>query len=207
MTIHDPKDLQIDAQQTPYQRTHGISHTPEYRAWSSMRRRCYDPANAAYADYGGRGITVCERWLESPLNFLADMGPKPSARHCLDRTDNSLGYFKENCRWVTYKDSNQNKRSNRWIVYQGRSLPLIEWIRQLGLSESRVANRLYAGWSVERAFTEPAAVRPPARHCVECGVRCRGQLRCQTCENRTRPKRKAQQNDIPDPPDPSIEQR
>lgn len=179
-----------DRQTKPYEKTHGVSHTAEYRAWQTMRRRCYEPTDQAYPDYGGRGITVCARWLESPLNFIEDMGFKPSPAHTLDREKNDLGYSKENCRWVTHRVNNQNRRSSRLITYEGRTQPLICWIRELGLSESLVANRLLRGWEVEKAFTEPKHNKPPKRFCVECGKHCRGQLRCQPCEMRTRPARK-----------------
>lgn len=198
-------DARIDRQLKPYVRTHGVSHTAEYRAWQTMRRRCYEPSDQAYPDYGGRGITVCDRWLESPLNFIEDMGLKPSPAHTLDREENSLGYFKDNCRWVTHKVNNQNRRSNRLITYLGRTQPLICWIRELGLNESLVTNRLHSQWPIERVFTEPKQVLSPARFCVGCGKRCRGQLRCQPCENRDRPKRKKEnQHEIP--PDQSLHQ-
>lgn len=183
-------DPRTDRQLKPYTKTHGVSHTAEYRAWQTMRRRCYEPSDPAYPDYGGRGITVCDRWLESPLNFIEDMGTKPTPAHVLDREKNHLGYSKENCRWVTYFVNNQNRRSNRHITYLGRTQPLIAWIRELGLSEGLVANRLFSGWPVAKAFTEPRHIRPPKRYCLDCGKRCRGQLRCQPCENRNRPSRK-----------------
>lgn len=82
---------------------HGLSYTPEYRAWQTMRLRCTNPANAAFPGYGGRGIRVCERWLQSVEAFIADMGPKPSPKHELDRIDNDGHYEPGNCRWVLRK--------------------------------------------------------------------------------------------------------
>lgn len=84
--------------------------TPEYRAWYSMKTRCYNSNIKRYADYGGRGIRVCERWLSSYENFLEDMGRKPSSQHSLDRIDNNLNYEPSNCRWATHSEQNNNKR-------------------------------------------------------------------------------------------------
>lgn len=87
------------------------SRSPEYSAWKGMRRRCYNPASARYADWGGRGIRVCDRWLHSFANFLADMGPRPSGDHSLDRwPDNDGDYEPGNCRWATRSQQQCNKR-------------------------------------------------------------------------------------------------
>jgi hypothetical protein len=82
-------------------RTHGMSSTPEYFAWAAMLSRCHNPANPRYDDYGGRGITVCDRWRADFAAFLADVGRRPSPAHSLDRIDNDRGYEPGNCRWAT----------------------------------------------------------------------------------------------------------
>lgn len=90
---------------------HSMSRTPEYKAWISMRYRCFSISSHAWCDYGGRGITVCERWLNFE-NFYVDMGPRPSPDHSLDRIDNDGNYEPDNCRWSTSEEQNSNRRPN-----------------------------------------------------------------------------------------------
>lgn len=92
---------------------HNQHTTPEYRAWVSMKQRCYNPNISHFKHYGGRGVSVCDRWLESFDNFYEDMGPKPSPSHSIDRIDNYKlidGYSKDNCRWATKSEQIQNRR-------------------------------------------------------------------------------------------------
>lgn len=107
--------------------THGLSKTPEYRAWSSMWQRCTNPKNVRYARYGARGVTICDRW-QSFENFLADMGPRPSVGHSVDRNDNDGNYEPSNCRWATRSEQQRNKGGYR----ADHALPRGEdhWTRQ-----------------------------------------------------------------------------
>lgn len=88
---------------------HGLSQTPEYQVWRNMLRRCEDPTDPSYDDYGHRGITVCEQWHDVAA-FVADMGPRPSDKHSIDRIDNDRGYEPGNCRWATWSEQMRNKR-------------------------------------------------------------------------------------------------
>lgn len=128
------------------------TRTAEYTVWASMKQRCFGVNTKAYADYGGRGITVCERWL-SYENFLADMGRRPSPNHTIERTDNDAGYSLENCRWATSREQAQNRRSSRTLTAHGETLCITEWARRTGLSRRGIRLRL------ERGLSDEAAVR------------------------------------------------
>jgi hypothetical protein len=111
----------------------------EYRSWQGMKERCTNPNLKQYSDYGGRGITVCDRWLNSFENFLEDMGMKPSKNHSIDRIDNNLGYSKENCRWATRTEqaNNRRERSNsRYLTCNGITKPMPYWVKEWGISEN-----------------------------------------------------------------------
>ena len=135
----------------------GGSWTPEYRAWHALRGRCNNPKNPKYKDYGGRGITVCERW-DVFANFLADMGRKPSAIHSIDRIDVNGNYEPGNCRWATRKEQANNCRSNHEITFQGRTKNLTQWSEETGLPYLTLLMRIRRGWTAELALTTPVKV-------------------------------------------------
>lgn len=132
---------------------HGQSNSPLYRVWIAMRRRCNNPSDPAYANYGGRGITVCDRWQSSFAAFFADVGERPKGYE-LDRIDNDGPYAPENVRWVTSKTNKHNKRTNRKITWRGVTLPVTVWAEKLGMHPRTLFNRLGRGWPLERAMTE-----------------------------------------------------
>jgi hypothetical protein len=126
---------------------------PEYAAWYHAIQRCHDKNCISYPSYGGRGILVCERWRNSFLTFLADIGSRPGRGYSLDRIDNDKGYEPSNCRWATDSEQQQNKRSTPYITFDGKTLPLAGWAIKVGVSRHALCQRLRNGWNVERALT------------------------------------------------------
>lgn len=134
---------------------HGLAKTPEYNCWQSLSGRCTNPKNAAYNSYGGRGITVCARWM-SFENFLADMGERPSDKHSIERIDNNGDYEPGNCRWATKGEQGRNRRSNFIVEAFGRKAPLIEFVSTDKPAYRLAWARIKRGWDVERAITTPS---------------------------------------------------
>lgn len=122
-----------------------------------MRQRCSNPNMKAHKNYGGRGITVCSEWVENFGQFCADMGPRPSKDHSIERRDNSKGYSPENCYWATKSDQNNNKRNNRILNYRGASIPLKRAMAVAGctVTHAAVILRIKNGWAVEAALETP----------------------------------------------------
>jgi hypothetical protein len=142
-------------------RTHGEAQgdgTSEFIIWSGIIQRCESPTAQAYARYGGRGIRVCEEWRgpDGFARFVADVGRRPSPDHSIDRIDNDGNYEPGNVRWATRQEQAENRRSSRKLTHAGETLTITEWARRTGLSQSGIARRLDAGWTVERALTQPS---------------------------------------------------
>lgn len=136
--------------------THGQTGHKLYKVWAAMKDRCRNPNNTHYRHYGGRGISVCERWNDFAL-FLADMGEQPEGG-TVERVDNSLGYCPENCIWATRKSQMRNRRVNVLFAYQGESKCLAEWSEVVGINQNTLRERLRRGWDIETAFTTPAKI-------------------------------------------------
>ena len=133
--------------------THGMTGSPEHQTWKRMNTRCNDKSNIKYPQYGGRGITVCDRWREFS-NFFADMGPKPSG-YSLDRIDNDKGYSKENCRWATPVQQCRNRGITRLVSAFGETRNMAEAAETNGIKYATLKSRLRAGWRPEDALTRP----------------------------------------------------
>ncbi len=125
-----------------------------YNAWAAMRDRCTNPRNSRWADYGGRGITVCSEWLTFD-NFLRDMGEAPAGTS-LDRIDNERGYEPGNCRWATPDRQARNRRDTTFIEFRGEKLSISDWSERTGIDTHTIRARIKRGWSVDRALSEPA---------------------------------------------------
>lgn len=123
--------------------------TVEYRAWQEMKKRCYNKNRCNYHNYGKRGITVCDRWMNNFENFLEDMGNKPNKEYSLERINNDLGYYKENCKWATVIEQANNKRSNVLLTKDDITHTIAQWCVILGLNQSAVEERVKRGWSHE----------------------------------------------------------
>lgn len=136
---------------TPSTKTHGRSNDPVYFVWASMIQRCSNKNNKAFRNYGGRGITVCDRWMTF-YNFYSDMGPRPPGG-TVERINNDKGYSPENCRWATQKEQMQNTRINHYLTCGNRTQTLCAWAAELGVTPGALCSRLSRGWSVEDAVT------------------------------------------------------
>lgn len=145
-------------------RTHGATGTkrrhPEYNIWRNMRGRCHNPKYLDYPRYGGRGITVCDEWMNDFSRFIFDMGPRPSLKHSIERLDNDAGYSKENCIWATNTVQANNKRNTIFLILDGEQISLPDACRKLSISYDMVKCRRLSGWPRERWF-EPPRHRSP----------------------------------------------
>lgn len=129
------------------------NHRRAYSIWCGMVARCTNENHDGFANYGGRGIQVCERW-RSFIFFIEDMGD-PQDSDTLDRIDSNGDYEPSNCRWATRRQQSLNTRRSRVLHFRGRSQTAHEWAEELGIKPKTLRKRLYDGWSVDRALTEP----------------------------------------------------
>ena len=141
--------------------THNASNTRLYHIWICMKDRCYNPKNKKYKDYGGRGIIICDEWIndfEAFANWAYDNGyiENVSRGECtIDRIDVNGNYCQQNCRWVNQKVQTNNKRNNHYITYNGETHTVTEWNNILGYKKGVLSRRIFSGWSIEDAFTKP----------------------------------------------------
>ena len=115
--------------------THGLTATPEHKAWQEMKQRCLNPNQRVYRHYGGRGIKVCVRWIDSFEAFLADIGPRPSTGHSIDRIDVNGNYEPKNCRWATNSEQQNNRRNTTKFEYLDGVYSLTQIARATGIKQ------------------------------------------------------------------------
>jgi hypothetical protein len=138
---------------------HGLTKEPEYRIWSEMLQRCGNPKSQHWRFYGGRGISVCDRWRSAAL-FYADMGPRPSPKHSIDRINNDGNYEPGNCRWATRDQQMANSRASILIDVDGERLSHRAAAKRFGISYSTLQHRISAGVPVHLALRLPSRLRP-----------------------------------------------
>lgn len=127
---------------------------PEYWTWANMMQRCNNPRSSAFDKYGGRGIRVCEQWRDFDA-FYADMGPRPTPKHEIDRIDVNGHYEPANCRWATRKQQMNNTRVTTYLTHDGTTRSLHEWAELHRLNPVTLKVRLQRGWPVSLALTTP----------------------------------------------------
>lgn len=127
---------------------------PLHNIWKAIIQRCENEKNDAYPLYGGRGVTVCERWRRDFRTFVEDMGSRPSLLHTVDRIETNGNYEPDNCRWALRKEQSNNRRNNRRIEWRGRSYTCAQAAETAGISKELLFWRLSQGWPVERALEQ-----------------------------------------------------
>lgn len=142
---------------------HGMEGTRVYKIWQGMKSRCYDRNHVSFKHYGGRGIAICERWLNDFAIFYADVGEPPSDRHTLDRRDANGNYEPGNCRWATYIEQANNTRANLVLTFEDEIRTAAEWSRITGLNAATIRQRKKRGWTDEQILTTPPDVRFQSR--------------------------------------------
>lgn len=157
--------------------TCGHKTSAEYRIWCQMIARCRNPLSARFADYGGRGIDICDRWFGSLAAFIEDMGRRPSAGHSIDRIRNDRGYEPGNCRWATRTEQGRNKRNNIILTVDGEAMPLSAWAERTGIPYVTMRRRLLRGWSHAETIQTPVGAAPPTRRIAGQAYLQRNQMR------------------------------
>lgn len=125
-----------------------------YQSWVNMTQRCTNPNNNTYQHYGGRGITICQRWKNFP-NFLEDMGEPPTKDHSIDRIDNNGHYYPYNCRWATKQEQARNRRNNHLATHDGKTQCLSSWSEKVNINIQTLLDRIRRGWSTTKTLMTP----------------------------------------------------
>lgn len=138
-----------------YRKTHGKRNTTEFNIWIGIKQRCTNSNNRMYPRYGGRGIKICDRWVNSFEDFLKDMGCRPSLSHSIDRIDNDGDYSPENCRWAIHVTQANNTSTNHMIEHNGETKSIADWARETGIPANRIQSRISRGWNFLDILNEP----------------------------------------------------
>jgi hypothetical protein len=145
-------------------RTHGLSKTLEYKAWISMKDRCFNPRSGEYFRYGARGITVHRDWIKDFPAFLREVGRMPARGYQIERIDNNKGYEPGNVKWATRLEQARNTRRNRFLEWNGRRLTVSQWAEETGIPGDVITKRIdYLGCSIGEALTKPYVFVPRAK--------------------------------------------
>lgn len=136
----------------PVNKTHGMRYTKIYACWKNMKIRCNNPNAQNFYLYGGRGITVCDRWIDSFINFYEDMKEGHDDSLSLERIDPDGNYCKENCRWATMPEQARNKRNTAYITYKGVTKRAHDWAELIGANPKTLSRRVYLGYSPEECL-------------------------------------------------------
>jgi len=144
---------------------HNMAHskgkcTKTYYTWQAMKRRCLTDYDRRSSQYKGKGITICDEWVNSFESFLKDMGEPPTKSHSIDRIDNTKGYYKENCRWATAIEQANNKSNNVKITVNGTTKNLCQWVHITGIKRKTITARLKRGWSEFDAVMTDVGKKP-----------------------------------------------
>lgn len=141
--------------------SHGMSKSRIYALWNMMKQRCTNPVVYNYCDYGGRGISVCDDWINFDGFYKWALANGYQEWLTIDRIDNNVGYCPENCRWVSAKIQANNRRNNKIIEYNGEKHTLSEWSDIVDIKSHTIGERLRKGWTVEKALTTPVKSHEP----------------------------------------------
>lgn len=155
---------------------HGMYKTPEYKVWKGAIDRCCNPKCKHFHLYGGRGISICEKWRHDFAAFIQDVGPRPSREHSLDRYPNNDGNYEPgNVRWATRSEQQRNTRDNVFLTKDGLTLTMVEWSEKLGLKYETIRFRHYRGWPDDEVLQPKIIGRPKSARLRQLPEACNDQ--------------------------------
>ena len=134
---------------------HGRTGSPEYATWKSIIKRCTNPNDISFKNYGERGIKVCEEWMNDFMAFFNYIGPKPTQKHSIERINNNRNYQPGNVKWATQKQQCNNKRNNHRITLNGQTMTITQWADFVGIPPKTLHNRINLGWPPVKAIFQP----------------------------------------------------